>query len=207
MRTTLLVPAISACLLLAACGKTPDTAPTPTPSAPTTTPSAAPSATPDAAEAPAAAEDAKPGTGQDFDSLDAKPASGFDIDAVRQRIEIANMTFGDRYRKDDASWYAGRYTKDACVMPANETTICGLDAIRGYFYYGGANRDIDISVKAIDVYGSADAVIEEGNYDIPNPKGGYFDRGKFIAIWKLDGEGWKVYREIWTSSMPASGKR
>ena len=207
MRTILLVPAIFACLLLAACGKTPNAAPTPAPSAPTTTPSAAPSATPDAAEAPAAAEDAKSGTGQDFDSLDAKPASGFDIDAVRQRIEIANMTFGDRYRKDDAEWYAGRYTKDACVMPAQTTTICGIDAIRSYFYSDGANRDIDISVKAIDIYGSADAVIEEGNYDIPNPKGGYFDRGKFIAIWKLDSEGWKVYREIWTSSLPSSGKR
>ena len=202
MRATLLVPAISACLMLAACGKTPDTTP-----APSATPNAAPSAAPNAAEAPATAADTKPATGQEFDASAVKPASSFDIDAVRQRIEIANLTFGDRYRKDDASWYASRYTKDACVMPANETTICGLDAIRSYFYYSGANRDIDISVKAIDVYGSADAVIEEGNYDIPNPKGGYFDRGKFIAIWKQDGEGWKIYREIWTSSMPKAGKR
>ena len=87
-------------------------------------------------------------------------------------------------------------------MPPNETTICGRDAIRGYFYYGGANRDIDISVKSTDIYGGADAVIEEGNYDIPNPKGGYFDRGKFIGIWKLEDGTWKLYREIWTSSLP-----
>lgn len=197
MRATLLVPAISTCLLLAACGKQPDATPSTSPP---------PSATPSTPPAPVATDTAsgKSGAGQDSESEKRESASvsAFDLDAARARIDLANQTFGDRYRKDDASWYASRYTKDACVMPPNETTICGRDAIRAYFYYGGANRDIDISVKSTDIYGGADAVIEEGNYDIPNPKGGYYDRGKFIGIWKLEDGTWKLYREIWTSSQP-----
>jgi len=46
--------------------------------------------------------------------------------------------------------------------------------------------------------------LEEGSYDFPDGKGGSFDKGKFIAIWKQEDGRWKLFREIWNSDNPVT---
>ena len=123
----------------------------------------------------------------------------FDLTAVKQHIHQANQTYGERFQNNDPAWYADRYTADACAMPYNEPTVCGRDAIRAFNYNDGANAEIYIVVTETVIYGTAEAVVEEGTFDFPDGKGGSYDKGKFIAIWKQEDGKWKLYREIWNS--------
>jgi len=54
----------------------------------------------------------------------------------------------------------------------------------------------DYSVKTTNVYGGPEDVIEEGNYEIYSGNK-TVEKGKYIVIWKLDGDKWKIYRSIW----------
>lgn len=125
----------------------------------------------------------------------------FDIKEVKSKIDSANLKYADRFTTNDSLWYVDRYCNDACVLPPNATKICGVDSLRKYFYGNGENKPIEMIIKATNVYGSQEAVIEEGIYDFPDGKGGSFDKGKFIAIWKEENGKWKLSNEIWNSDI------
>ena len=125
----------------------------------------------------------------------------FDIEKVRKIISDANKVYGDRFTTKDSAWYVDKYCKNACAMPEKMSSVCGIDSIIKYYYNDGNNKDFKIIIKEIDVYGNQELVVEEGIYDFPDGKGGSFDKGKFIAIWKFEDNKWKIYREIWNSSV------
>ena len=127
--------------------------------------------------------------------------NNFDIEQIKNKIQEANKTYGGRFVRNDREWYADKYFNDACAMPEKMKSVCGIDSIINYYYNGGKNKDFKIIIKEQEIYGSGDVVIEEGLYDFPDGAGGSFDRGKFIAIWKLDNTTWKIYREIWNSNV------
>ncbi|MCX8472922.1 MAG: hypothetical protein ORN85_04660 [Sediminibacterium sp.] len=130
-----------------------------------------------------------------------KPLNQFDLEQVKKTINEANKIYGDRFKIVDRNWYADKYCKDACVMPEKMNSICGIDSIIKYYYNDGKNKDFIIVIKEVEVFGNQELVVEEGVYDFPNGEGGSFDKGKFIAIWKIEEGKWKIYREIWNSSI------
>jgi ketosteroid isomerase-like protein len=125
--------------------------------------------------------------------------SKFDIAAVKAQIEEANKVYGKRFTTNDTAFYIDRYCKDAVIMPEQMPQLSGRDAIRNFNYNDGKNKDFKISITATSIYGSADAVIEEGLYTFPGDDGVIYDKGKFIAIWKQEDRKWKLYREIWNT--------
>ncbi|MDX2046283.1 MAG: DUF4440 domain-containing protein [Chitinophagaceae bacterium] len=128
--------------------------------------------------------------------------SKFDIEQVKAHITEMNKSYGDRFVNNDTVFYADRYCTDAQAMPEKMPAIKGRDAIRKYNYNDGKNKELKIEVTASDIYGSSGAVIEEGIYNFPDGKGGSFDKGKFIAVWKQEDGKWKLYREIWNTDNP-----
>jgi ketosteroid isomerase-like protein len=132
------------------------------------------------------------------------PGKQFDIEEVRNIIREANNVYGNRFSTDDKTWYLDKYCEDACAMPEKMESVCGIDAIIKYYYDNGKNKDFKISIKEIEIYGNPEIVVEEGIYDFPDGKGGSFDKGKFIAVWKFVHGKWKIYREIWNSSLDGS---
>ena len=87
-------------------------------------------------------------------------------------------------------------------MPEHQNAIIGRDSIMRYNYKNGANKDIKILITAENIYGTAELVVEEGSYRFPDGKGGSFNIGKFIALWKQESGSWKLYQEIWNSNNP-----
>lgn len=135
----------------------------------------------------------------------ASEKDSFDINSVKSHIVEMNKSYGDRFIKNDTSFYYSRYCKDAIAMPERVDALIGRDAIMSYYYDNGANRDFKIEILAGNIYGNNELVIEEGTYSFPDGKGGSFDNGKFIAIWKQEEGAWKLYREIWnTNNKPSS---
>ena len=55
-----------------------------------------------------------------------------------------------------------------------------------------------MEIKSIDVFGDADMVVETGTYSLSNNKQP-IDVGRYIVVWKKEGEKWKIYRDIWNS--------
>jgi ketosteroid isomerase-like protein len=125
----------------------------------------------------------------------------FDVAAVRAHITEMNKSYGERFLTNDSAFYERRYCKDAVAMPEKMPAVNGRDSIRRFYYNNGENKPVKIEIIAGSIYGGPDAVIEEGIYNFPDGKGGSFDKGKFIAIWKQEDGQWKLHREIWNTDI------
>jgi ketosteroid isomerase-like protein len=123
----------------------------------------------------------------------------FDIKEVKAIIDEANKVYGERLTRNDATYFAEKYTATACTMPPNMGRICGRDNIQKYFYNEGKNTDVKLIVTAQDVSGGEDLVVETGSYSVTDPKGNVLEKGKFIATWKKEDGKWKMHSEIWSS--------
>jgi len=59
----------------------------------------------------------------------------------------------------------------------------------------------DYKLTTTNVYGGPEDVIEEGKYEIDTGKNKVMEIGKYIVIWKLDKDKWKIYRSIWNTDL------
>lgn len=125
----------------------------------------------------------------------------FDIEIVKKYIDSCNIYYANRFIQKDSSWFLENYLKNACVLPPNQTSICGVNNIFNFFYGNGENKSVTMLIKATNIYGNEETIVEEGTYDFPDGKGQSFDKGKFIAIWKPENGKWKLNKEIWNSDL------
>jgi ketosteroid isomerase-like protein len=124
---------------------------------------------------------------------------------VRKEIEKGNGKFGEFVRRSDAKALSGLYTNDACLMPAGMSFIKGRKAIEAF--WGGAIKGMglkDAILKTVEVVGVGDTVTEMGEYLLKLQAEGknIEDKGKYVVVWKNTPEGWRLYWDIWTSSIP-----
>ncbi len=134
---------------------------------------------------------------------DQKQKSTFSIDSARAHIIKMNESYSERFMTNDTAYYISRYCKDAQVYSPGMPAVVGRDSIINFFYQNATNKEAKIELPAGNIYGNEELVVEEGTYNFPDGKGGSFDQGKFIAIWKQEDEVWKLFREIWNSdSLP-----
>jgi ketosteroid isomerase-like protein len=52
-----------------------------------------------------------------------------------------------------------------------------------------------------DVTGSGDYALETGKWVATSADGKHLDHGQYATFYKKEGGGWKIYRDIWNSSM------
>lgn len=123
----------------------------------------------------------------------------FDIEPVKKHIYEMNKLYGNRFIKNDTAFYLEHYCTDAKVMPNNMPSVTGREAIQKFFYGDGQNKEMTIELPDGNIYGNEELVVEESTYNFPDGKGGSFDKGKFIALWKQEDGKWKLFREIWNS--------
>jgi ketosteroid isomerase-like protein len=132
-------------------------------------------------------------------SNDKKPVTGFDISTAKNHIAEMNKSYSKRFTTNDTAFYTTRYCKDAQVFSPNVPAVAGRDAISKFFYGDGKNTETVIELPIGNIYGNEELVVEEGTYNFPDGKGGSIDKGKFIALWKMEDGQWKLYREIWNT--------
>jgi ketosteroid isomerase-like protein len=59
-------------------------------------------------------------------------------------------------------------------------------------------------LETVEVEDFGDAAYEVGIYTLFGAKEQVLDSGKYVIIWKKDGDHWQLHRDIWTTSMPSS---
>ena len=131
-----------------------------------------------------------------------KDSINFDISSARSAVEASNSKFMENMKKGDSVGVASAYTSDALIMPANSESISGKDAVSfwGSFIRMGVK---DAKLITEEVIGNAELLAETGKYEVYLADNKLADKGKYIVIWKpVDGT-WKMYRDIFTTSLPA----
>ena len=120
-------------------------------------------------------------------------------------IEVANQIFMRMFAKGDAAGMGALYTENGQLLPAYSDFVTGRKAIEGFW-----KAVMDMGIKAarlesIDLEEHGNAAYEVGKYTLSGAGGEVMDQGKYVVIWRKDGGEWKLHRDIWNTSMPATG--
>ena len=108
-------------------------------------------------------------------------------------------------QRGDSNALTAHYEADAVIMPPNSELVKGKDIIA---VWGGAVR---MGVKGFklttaDVTGGGDIFTETGTFEMTGAENKMLDKGKYITVWKKDNGTWKIYRDIWNTSMLIAAK-
>jgi ketosteroid isomerase-like protein len=126
------------------------------------------------------------------------------LDEVKKAIAVSNAVYFDAFVKNDPSIFINRYAQDACIMAPFAPQTCGRENATQFFraaYDGYGMRNGKFITTA--VYGEGNEyVTEEGLWQSFKAKGELFDDGKFLVLWKKTPEGWKMFRDAFSSNHP-----
>ena len=130
-----------------------------------------------------------------------KDTPAFDLTKAKSSIEAENAKFMEAFEKGDSAAAASNYAQDALMLPPNGNPVSKKDIapLWGSFMRMGA-KGVKLSVD--DVAGNADILSETGRYEIYAAENKMLDKGKYVVVWKPVDGGWKMYRDIWNTSMP-----
>ena len=118
-------------------------------------------------------------------------------------IVEANKSFMAAFSRGDAAGLASKYTENGQFLIPNIDFVTGIESIQaaaqGFFDMGAKA----LKLETIEVEGYGDTAFEVGKYTLEDEAGKPMDQGKYIVIWKREGDSWKLHRDMINSSMPA----
>lgn len=142
-------------------------------------------------------------TGTDGTNRAATNAPAFDLSTARNWIEKDNAKFVDELKRGDSMALAAHYTADALVLMDNSEPQKGKDIASAWGQVIRMAGVKDFKITTTDVTGNAGLLAETGTYEMYGEGNKLIDKGKYVVVWKPENGGWKIYRDIGNSSMPA----
>jgi ketosteroid isomerase-like protein len=137
-----------------------------------------------------------------FECFSQSPKVQSTLEDAKKAIAESNDIYFQAFVKGDSSIFVNRYAKDACIMPPNAPAMCGSAAALEFFrlaYHQFGLRNGKFITTA--VYGEgAEFVTEEGLWQSFDSNNKMFDDGKFLVLWKKTPEGWKMFRDSFSSN-------
>ena len=125
------------------------------------------------------------------------------LEEAKKAIAASNAIYSDLALKNDGS-ILSRYAEDACLFPSNAPPLCGHENILKFFKEGEPLRS---KFTIVNVYGDGkEYVTEETLYELFNLKGEKIDNGKILVLWKKTKDGWKMYRDMFSSNREQKSK-
>jgi len=123
---------------------------------------------------------------------------------LRAEIITANKQFMEAFGRRDAATLANLYTVAGHLLPPHSEVVAGRDAIRT-FWQGAMDVGItQAQLETVEVEGHGETAVEVGKYTLRAGGGQVADTGKYVVIWKAEGGTWKLHRDMWNTSQPAS---
>ena len=118
-------------------------------------------------------------------------------------IDSINTKFSEQFASGDSAALASHYWPDAELLLDNSEVVKGNDILNAW---GSAIRAgiKQIKLSTTDITGSSTFMIETGNYEMKDGKNSLIDRGKYVVVWENRNGEWKLYRDIGSTSMPAT---
>jgi ketosteroid isomerase-like protein len=127
----------------------------------------------------------------------------FDKQWAKSFIDSINLKFSEQIASGDSSALASHYWPDAELLLDNSEVVKGKDILNAW---GAAIRMgiKEMTFSTTNITGSPTFIIETGNYEMKDGKKSLIDRGKYVVVWEKRNGDWKLYRDIGSTSMPAS---
>lgn len=124
------------------------------------------------------------------------------LEEAKAAIAKSNDIYFQAFVKGDSSIFIDRYAKDCCIMLPNAPAMCGENAAREFFKMAydkfGLRNGKFITTQ---VYGDGEEyVTEEGLWQSFDANNIMTDDGKFLVLWKKTPEGWKMFRDSFSSN-------
>jgi ketosteroid isomerase-like protein len=114
----------------------------------------------------------------------------------------------DAIKRSDAAGLAAYYTEGARLLPSNTEMITGKQNIQATWQGMMDSGVKELNLEIVELMPLGDkAAYEVGKYHMkiePEPGVTVEDVGKYVVIWKHDGESWKIDVDIFNTSLPAS---
>lgn len=107
------------------------------------------------------------------------------------------------FMKGDAAGLAALYTEDGQVLPPNSDFVNGREAIQGMWQSFMEMGIKGLKLETVEVEGCENMASEVGKYTLEGEDGQVLDQGKYIVIWKKEGDKWMMHRDIFNTSMAA----
>lgn len=131
----------------------------------------------------------------------AQQTTNANLEEAKKAIAASNELFFQAFTSGDSSLLVHRFTTDCWIMPPNTQTLCGIDAPIEFFKTAynqlGVRNGKFIS---IDVFGDAVTYVTEvGFYQLSDANTNPLDNGKFLVLWKKTSDGWKMFRDSFSS--------
>jgi uncharacterized protein (TIGR02246 family) len=120
---------------------------------------------------------------------------------LRAQIEKVSQAWVKAYNAGDPAGVAALYTKDAQVMAPGAEVASGTKAIQSLFAADMAGG-IKNTLTPAEITGVGDQAVETGKWVATSADGKHLDHGPYMTLYKKEGGGWKLYRDIWNSAMP-----
>ena len=123
------------------------------------------------------------------------------LEEAKKAIAESNAIYFQAFEKGDSSIFINRYAKECCIMLPNAPAMCGesgaLEFFRMAYYKIGLRNGKFITTN---VYGDGNEfVTEEGTWQSFDANNNMFDNGKFLVLWKKTANGWKMFRDSFSS--------
>ena len=131
-----------------------------------------------------------------------------DMTALKKTIEEYNAASIDAMKSGNSDKVLTYYTEDAMEMAPNMAMFKGKAAIKDFQAQMAKSgmKINDAKFTSVDIDAGGKVAYEVGTYEMTMTMGNapsMNDKGKYIAIWKLQEDGsWKVSAETWNSDMP-----
>ena len=120
---------------------------------------------------------------------------------IHTGLRRTDEQFEQAFARGDAGAIADLYTEDAMLLPAGSDFVKGREAIRQYWQSAmdAGIRSVRLTILEIEDY--AETAPPTGEYTLSSGDGQPKDNGKYMVVWKQQGHDWKMYRDIWTTSV------
>jgi ketosteroid isomerase-like protein len=129
-------------------------------------------------------------------------AASAQLEEAKKAIAKSNAMYFEAFVRNDSSIFINSYAEDACILAPNTAAACGHAAFAQFFR--SAYQDYGLKngkFITTNVYGDGkEYVTEEGFWQSVNAKGELFDDGKFLVLWKKTRNGWKMFRDSFSSN-------
>jgi uncharacterized protein (TIGR02246 family) len=120
---------------------------------------------------------------------------------IRAAIESGNRRVMEAIQRRDAAGLAALYTAAGQVLPPGSDLVSGKEKIEA-FWRGAMNLGIArAELETVELQPGGDHAVEVGRYTLLGEDGQTIDKGKYLVVWKQEGGGWKLHRDIWNSNL------
>lgn len=124
--------------------------------------------------------------------------------AIGKAIKAVNAHFITAFNRGDFAAVADLYTEDGQIMPAGFDTFTGREAIQAFLRSAREMGVKSAQLETVELNDLGQTAIEVGKYALFAEGGQMVDTGKYLVIWEQEFGDWKLYRDIWTTSLPAN---